>query len=244
MCINLEGEPHMKLKVMTYNIFSGRNLARDLNIDHAASVIRSVQPDFVTINEVRCRTSDIGPVDQANELGRRTGYYPVFAKTLDIMGGEYGIGLLSRLPVLESEVVHIPDVERTENYHYEHRCILRCRLLAGEQTFTVLCTHFGLAPSEQASAVSTALTLLENESIPVLLMGDLNAEPGTPEVQPLFERMQDASEGKGLLTFPSDTPKIKIDHILYTGPWKVLDVYSIDTQNSDHRPLIAEMELG
>ena len=42
----------------------------------------------------------------------------------------------------------------------------------------------------------------------------------------------------------SDRPKIKIDHILYRGNWNVLDVYSINTQNSDHRPLIAELELA
>ena len=53
----------MKLTAMTYNIFSGRNLMRDLNLEHAASVIRQVQPDFASINEVRSHTEDIGPVD-------------------------------------------------------------------------------------------------------------------------------------------------------------------------------------
>ena len=32
----------MKLTAMTYNIFSGKNLYRDLNLEHAASVIRQV----------------------------------------------------------------------------------------------------------------------------------------------------------------------------------------------------------
>lgn len=233
----------MKLTAMTYNIFSGRNLVRDLNLEHAASVIRKVQPDFVSLNEVRSHTSDIGPVDQANEMGRLTGYYPVFAKTIDVLGGEYGIAFLSRLPVLETQITHIPDPERTGDYHYEHRCILRCVLLADEQPVTVFTTHFGLAPSEQENAVATALSLLEKETNPVLFMGDLNAEPNTPEVKPLFAALKDTCEGNSLLTFPSDTPRIKIDHILYCGNWRVLDVYSMDTQNSDHRPLIAEMEL-
>lgn len=234
----------MKLKAMTYNIFSGKNLYRDLNLEHAASVIRQVQADFVTLNEVRRHTSDIGPVDQANEMGRLTGYYPVFAKTLDILGGEYGIALLSRLPVLNSQVFHIPDAERTGDYHYEHRCILRCELKWNDQPITVFCTHFGLAPAEQENAVCLALALIEKETNPVLFMGDLNAEPDTPEVKPLFEALADASEGKGILTFPSDTPKIKIDHILCKGGWRVLDVRSMDTQESDHRPLMADLELN
>lgn len=234
----------MKLTAMTYNIFSGKNLYRDLNLEHAASVIRQVNADFVSLNEVRNHTSDIGPVDQANEMGRLTGYYPVYAKTIDILGGEYGIAFLSRLPVLETEIVHIPDPERSSEYsHYEHRCILRCKLLAGDQPITVFTTHFGLVPTEQENAVATALSLIEQENNPVLFMGDLNAEPHTPETKPLFAALQDTCEGKDFLTFPSDTPKIKIDHILYRGNWKVHDVYSINTQNSDHRPLIAELEL-
>ena len=233
----------MKLTAMTYNIFSGKNLYRDLNLEHAASVIRQVNADFVSLNEVRNHTSDIGPVDQANEMGRLTGYYPVFAKTIDILGGEYGIAFLSRLPVLESEVIHIPDPERVGDYHYEHRCILRCVLLADGRPITVFTTHFGLAPTEQENAVATALSLIEQENNPVLFMGDLNAEPYTPETRPLFAALRDTCEGKDFLTFPSDTPRIKIDHILYRGSWKVENVYSIDTQNSDHRPLIAELEL-
>ena len=139
----------MKLKAMTYNILSGHNLKRELNLEYAASVIRKVQPDFVTLNEVRSHTQDIGPVNQAHELGRLTGYFPVFARAIDILGGEYGNAFLSRLPVLESEIIHIPDPERTGDYFYEHRCILRCVLLAEDQKITVFSTHFGLAPSEQ-----------------------------------------------------------------------------------------------
>ena len=234
----------MKLTAMTYNIFSGRNLARDLNLKHAASVIRKVQPDFVTLNEVRSHTEDVGPINQACELARLTGYYPIFGKAIDILGGEYGNGFLSRLPVLQSEVIHIPDPERTGDYYYEHRCILRCVLLANEQPITVLCTHFGLAPAEQQNAVDTVLTLLAKENNPVLLMGDLNVEPHYEVLQPLFDKLTDTAKDSGILTFPSDEPKIKIDHIFCSQHFKAAKVYSIDTQNSDHRPLIAELELA
>jgi len=176
----------MKLTAMTYNIFSGRNLARELDLYHAAAVIRQVQPDFITLNEVRSHTEDVGPINQAYELGRLTGYFPVFGKAIDILGGEYGNAFLSRLPVEACEVIHIPDPERTSDHHYEHRCILRCELLAGERRITVLSTHFGLAPSEQENAVQTVLEVIRGESNPVLLMGDLNAEPDCPILKPLF----------------------------------------------------------
>lgn len=234
----------MKITAMTYNIFSGHDLKRDLDLAHAASVILKVQPDFITLNEVRSHTADVGPINQAVELGRMTGYFPVFARAIDILGGEYGNAFLSRLPILESEVLHIPDPERTGDYFYEHRCILRCVLLADGQPFTVLSTHFGLAPSEQENAVQTVLGLIEKETNPVLLMGDLNAEPDAPVLAPLFAKLQDAAAGSGILTFPSDEPRVKIDHILCSAPIRVLGVRSMNTQESDHRPLIAELELN
>ena len=147
----------MKFKAMTYNICSGKNLARERDLNFAASVIRDVQPDFVTLNEVRCHTDDV-PLHQAQELGRLTGYYPVFGKSIDIMNGEYGNAFLTRFPLLEYAVVHIPDRRNEEKAFYEHRSVLRCVLDVGGKNVTVLSTHFGLAKVEQESAVETVLT--------------------------------------------------------------------------------------
>ena len=235
----------MKLTAMTYNILSGRNLARDLNLEYSATVIREVQPDFVNLNEVRNHTQDIGPINQAYELGRITGYYPIFSRAIDYGGGEYGNAFLSRLPMLSSEIIHIPDPEiRISGHNYEHRCIQRIVLLAGEQPITIFGTHFGLAPNEQENAVQLLLDLIAKETNPVLVMGDLNAEPDTPVVKPLFDALTDTCAGSGILTFPSDKPEIKIDHILLKGNWQLLSIRCLDTQNSDHRPLIAELELN
>ena len=51
--------------VMTYNIRSGRNMAGDLNIAHAAQTISDLAPDIVGLNEVRSHSADVGPVNQA-----------------------------------------------------------------------------------------------------------------------------------------------------------------------------------
>ena len=237
----------MKLTAMTYNIFSGKNLAKELNINFAASVIRQVQPDFVTLNEVRSHTADVGDVNQAWELGRLCGYYPVFARAIDVLGGEYGNAFLSRLPVLEQEIIHIPDPEThmEGGAHYEHRCVLRCVLAAGDRPITVLSTHFGLNPDEQENAVRTVLELAAKDENPTMLMGDLNLTPESPILSPLYEVFTDAAvRAPELLTFPSDTPDRKIDYILCGSAFRILSLRSMNTQCSDHRPLIAELSIG
>lgn len=235
----------MNLIAMTYNIQSGRDLARNLNIGHAASVIRSVQPDFVVLNEVRSHTQDVGDVNQAWELGRLTGYYPVFGRSIDVSGGEYGNALLTRLPLIESEVVHIPDpVRESDKAWYEHRSVLRGVLEADGRRITVLGSHFGLTPEEARSAVDTVLSLVERAGTPLILMGDFNLRPDDVLLRPLMDLLIDTAQGcESPKTFPSDQPREKIDYIFVSKDVKVLSLESQNTQMSDHRPLIARLAL-
>lgn len=233
----------MKFTAMTYNICSGRNMQKERNIDFAASVIRDVQPDFVNINEVRKHTSDV-PINQADELGRLAGYYPVFGKSIDILGGEYGNAFLTRWPLVEWEVVQIPDRRDEEKANYEHRTVLRSVIEKDGKRLTVLGSHFGLAKVEHDAAVETVMSILEKEENPVILMGDFNMTPDNPKLKPIFEAMHDTADyTDDIKTFSSEDPKIKIDYILYTDPLKAHGLRTMDTQNSDHKPLIAEFTM-
>lgn len=233
----------MKLKAMTYNICSGNNLQRDRNLAYAAEIINLMQPDFVTVNEV-CKNTAYAPQHQADVLGSLTGYYPIFGRSIDIAGGEYGNAFLTRKPLLEQEVIDIPDRRSEERNYYEHRTLLRAVIEAGGQKITVFSTHFGLAKVEQEAAVETALEAIRKEINPVILMGDLNMEPDNPILQPLFEALHDSAERKDdIKTFPSDEPTIKIDYILHSEEFRAVSLSSMDTQNSDHRPLFAELEI-
>lgn len=234
----------MQLTIMTYNICSGKNLQQKRNLGYAASVIREVRPEFVTLNEVRSHTADIGDIDQAEELARLTGYHPVFGKSIDILGGAYGNAFLTRLPLAEWSVIHIPDPEIRGKGYYEHRTLLRCVVKAGDKPLTVFCTHFGLMPDEQTLAVRTAVEAVRAEANPVLLMGDLNLPPDAPALAPLMRVLRDSAGGTAEpLTFPSDVPTVKIDYILHSQDVTVRALRSMDTQCSDHRPLIAEIAL-
>lgn len=236
----------MTLTAMTYNIQSGRNLQKERDIGFSASVIRKIQPDFAVINEVRSHTEDIGPVNQAWELGRLTGYYPVFGKSIDILGGEYGNAFLTRLPLIETEVIHIPDPSEEERERWtEHRTILRSVVETKEGRITVLGTHFGLSRAEQELAVRTVIAVLEKEENPVILMGDLNMTPEMELMQRLFSVLHDTADGKDTpKSFPSGRPEIKIDYIMHSKEFRTVSLRSVNTQCSDHRPLIARLSIG
>ena len=231
----------MKLSAMTYNIRSGRNMAGELNIAYAAQVIGELAPDLVNLNEVRARSADVGPVNQAQQLGELLGMEWRFGKSIPFMGGAYGNAVLSRFPVISSEVVHIPDPRETDG-RFEHRTVFKTVLDVDGERLTLLGTHFGLSVSERVLAVATALRLARETEGPLLLMGDLNAEPDQSELAPLFEVFTDCFDRAMLpKTYPASSPEIRIDYIMARG-LTVKNALAFDSLNSDHLPLLCSLE--
>jgi len=231
--------------VMTYNICSGRNMDRVLDIGFSRAVIAGEAPDFVGLNEVRMRTEDVGFAEQARQLGEGLHYFWSFGKSVEFSGGDYGNAFLSRHPIVETSVHHIPDIGEEERIEYfEHRTALRNVIDVNGTKIAVFTSHFGLCPGERREAVAEVVRLIDAEELPMIFVGDFNASPDDPVLAPLYARLQDVSEGrKEPLTFSSRIPEIKIDYIFVSRHFTVGRVWTIDTEASDHRPLLAEVTL-
>ncbi|NMB96088.1 MAG: hypothetical protein GYA02_05695 [Clostridiaceae bacterium] len=241
----------MKLKIMTYNVCSGRNFNNDkiINICDAGKVIQKYSPDIVGLNEIR----GLGNVekfftDQARTLGEMLGCYYYFAKAIDFdCEGPYGNALLSRFPILSAETHLIEDPPvKDEDAYYETRCVLKAKLDV-KNGLNVYVSHYGLANSEKINAVKKTLELIIGDKNPLIFMGDLNMEPNDIKLAPIYGTLNDtakASKSKDdLLTFPSHVPDRKIDYIFVSKNIKVLSAEVPGETTSDHRPYIAEIEI-
>lgn len=232
----------MQLKVMTYNIQSGRNLAGDRSIEHALRTIRAEMPDILTLNEVQHRTALSEGRCQAAGIAAALGYGHRFARAIDFMDGEYGIALLSRFPILSAEIFPVPELDPAlRDGWYEPRVHLCCALEIEGRTLTVLSTHYGLSDGEIRLAVSESCRLSAGQG-PLLLMGDLNAVPDSPLLAPLREQLADTDPAGASLTYPSDRPAQKIDYIFTRGNFTVQKVWAPASTDSDHRPLCAALD--
>lgn len=235
----------VRVRVMSYNIHTGRGMDKQLDLERIATVINTSGADVVAVQEVDRMTSRTLRVDQLAELTRLTGMFGRFGKGRDWEGGEYGQVLLSRWPILSFEVHPLPgptDVER--------RIALAAEVQPDSMTSPVVVMATHLHHQEEALRVPQAQELqrLADENAtsgPVILMGDMNAVPGSETMDMLLEKWTDGvGEGN---TYPADNPKKKIDWILVPrgGAWKVVDGHVIEeAQASDHRPVIVELELG
>lgn len=233
--------------IMTFNIQHALDYKKKIiDIGLFVDAIRKYGADICGLNEVRGE----GPVedytDQTNAIGDGLSYKRYFAEAIKVEGtSPYGNAMVTSYPVLSAETVSIPDpLFKRPGVKYESRCVLKAVVDAGGREICVLVCHMGLSGEERKSAVETVCKLLDEIQIPVILMGDFNTTPDDAVLTPIFERMNDTdelAETKGIKTYPSYDPDIKIDYIFYRG-LECRNVKTITEIYSDHFPIVAEFE--
>ncbi len=231
------------LKVMCYNLRFGELSP----IPDIARYIASENPDIVAVQECdwatnRPKAPHQNGVKFMNELAYHSGMFGIYGKAIDYRGGYYGIGILSRYPILNMETIPLPDVGK-----HEQRVMLVAEVeLPGGKTVTMVCTHLEVATPEsrmvQARFVEKQLRKIKG---PVILAGDMNAEPGTPEMDYFLKNWKDITNSE--LTFHSRKPVSKIDW-MFARPADCVEVISADVREdimlSDHFPLISTVVIS
>ena len=236
------------MKFMSFNTQHCLNyIERKIDYDVMAKAILDCGADVVGLNEMRGASigqPDPAFEDQVGNLSRLTGIEnSFFAPAIWIGGGvkPYGNGMLSKLPIISAENIMIPDPdEKIFGSHYETRCLIKAKL---EGDITLLVTHFGLYPDEQANAAKTVLKNLEDKRC--VLMGDFNIGPNNQLIEILRERMVDTADffDAPRLSFPSDNPRVKIDFIFVSPDVEVVSADVLEIVASDHRPHVAELNF-
>ena len=242
----------MKYKIMTYNIAAGRTYfdyaetkKAPVDIRKSADLIKNENPVVCGLNEVDKLTERSGKIDEIDFYEKYLGIKGIFCKTIDIHGGEYGNGFLTRFPVLDSEIIHIPDVEGKS---YEHRAILKVKVDIEGKVVTFLQTHSGLSEQEKNNCVDTLCNIIDSLDTPVILMGDFNMTPDFPALEKIRARLVDTApllNNGEFYTFGTydGVTKLHIDYIFVSKEIKPLSLNVVDTKISDHYPVIMECEI-
>ncbi len=232
----------VKLKILCYNLRFGE-LA---SLEQLADFIKSHNPDIVALQEVdiktnRPRAPHQNGKDFITELGFRTGLLTAYAKAIPHEGGYYGIGILSKFPFVETRRIMLPFPEGAK----EQRAMLSSVIeLDNGELLTFVCTHLDYTTSfvrqEQVKALNEEL---KNNPYPMIVCGDFNATPGSPEISQGMAVWKQVTNSD--FTIPANNPKSKIDYIFcFPGEkWKVVSTETPKVSLSDHLPINAELEL-
>ena len=232
------------LRILTYNIHHCEGVDRKLDVARIADIIRKQDCDLVALQEVDRNTKRSENVDQLTELGRLTGMQPYFGKAIDFDGGEYGVGILSRLPIVVSKAINLPsDAKREQRVALE--------VFVKPETgpaFVFVCTHLDHSadPSDRMDQNAELRRLFGNGPSQAILAGDFNSTSDKSEMLPILDKWIDVDAEKRSPTIPAKDPKIKIDYIFVQKecPWSV-DAAEVlnEPVASDHLPLVAKLRV-
>ena len=239
------GAEPLKLRVLSYNIHHGEGEDRKLDLPRIADVIKSVEPDLVSLQEVDRNVKRSQSVDQPAELGRLTGMHVVFGGNIKLQGGDYGNAILSRFPIKSHENRLLPNFENGEQ-----RGVLEAEITLpdGRPALYLMATHFDHRPKDEERFESAKRINSWVEKHPdrlYLLVGDLNARPTSRPLKEL-DRLWARSDARELFTIPVAKPTQQIDFILYRrdARWLALETRVLDEAvASDHRAIVATLEL-
>ena len=246
-CQSLGRGDQEPLRVLVYNIHAGTDAARVPNLERVAQIIKDSRASIVLLQEVDRKTRRSGSVDQLARLRELTGYRGVFGKTIDYDGGEYGIAILSKWRIASSAFAPLP-VEGAPA-SYEARGALVARIVSPYGIIRAVNTHLDATRADtyrvQQSKTLGSLARAQSDSGFTLLGGDMNSEPSSEPIRNLAGAgWQDlfASCGSGqTFSFPADKPEKRIDYLLGRGSTKCVRAEILDTQASDHRPVLFEV---
>jgi endonuclease/exonuclease/phosphatase family metal-dependent hydrolase len=230
-----DGQP-LTLKILSYNVRNGVGLDKVTDYHRIASIFNRMEADAIAIQELDSATTRSKGVVVLTELAAKTGMYPTYSSSIDYQGGKYGVGMLTKEKPVSWKKIYLPGRE-------EQRSLLLVEL----KEYVVCCTHFSLTGEDRLASVDLISEATNAYAKPVLLAGDLNAEPGTAVTKKLVEHWTMLSN-PGEMTFPANVPDRCIDYILIRKD-AAYRIASLESQveaepvASDHRPLWVKITL-
>ena len=249
-CTMINSSPDA-IRLLTYNIHAGKDAQLVDNLDRIVAIIDSTDADVVLLQEVDRRTQRSGGSDHLAELRARTGMHGVFGRSINFQGGEYGIAVLSRWPMESLAAVSLTVDPAQARSDYEPRSALHVLVRTPGGPLHVVNTHLdasGAGSFRRQELIAALAHMKQNVPAGAALVfgGDLNARPATNEIAAVGFSLADAFDTCGVgagETFPAHAPDRRIDYIFFRYA-RCQTARVIATQASDHRPMLAILEIS
>ncbi len=235
-CTSIETKP---ITVLNYNIHHGAGMDNVLDLERIAKVINSVSPDVVTLQEVDINTERNGKVHQMEVLAKLTNMNFAFGKSIDLQGGKYGNGILTKFPIKNTKTFPLPGEE-------PRSALVVTIELEDEKEIVLISTHLATEKKGQSDSIEPVQKMLKDyNELPIIFAGDFNAIPESKVLSELSNNLINTTVGKK--TYPVDTPIEQIDYIFCSSKnqWSVESSRVLDEKTaSDHRPLLSILKLN
>lgn len=210
------------LRIMTFNIQQGFDKVGDEDLPGQLAAIRRVAPDLLALQESDTARIANGNVDAVRFFADNLGMYSYYGPTSTT--GTFGIALLSKYPIQEPRTFFMYSAG-------EQTAAIQAQIQVGSTPYNVFVTHLGNdGPMVQLQDVLQRVDDLPN----VILMGDFNFTPLTPQYDLATQSLADAWR----IRWPTGRQiaglEDRIDLILVSPGTQVREAEYVPNPDSDH----------
>lgn len=251
--LNASPQPERTLRLLSYNIQIGIGGSRlrdyftqswkhvlphtqtSKNLDQIARLASAY--DVVALQEVDAGSLRSGFTNQTEYLAHKA-LFPYWKHQVNRNLGhiaKHSNGLLSRFRPAEIINIKLPGI-------IPGRQAMVVRFGDKKNPLILITMHLSLGKRARHSQIDSICDIISNYEH-VVLMGDLNCQPDSPEINYLLKKTQLCKPEHGLKTFPSWRPRKKIDHILVTPSLEISDVHVLNCVFSDHLPIAMDIQI-
>lgn len=234
VCAQLTGP--RALRLVSFNVHRAAGPAGSL--DRVAAEIAELEPDVVLVQEVDRFQSRTGRVDQAAHLARAAGMHLSYSPTMVRGRGQYGTLVLSR-----HEIVQEGRYPLTGRPGLEPRAVQWVTLDVQGQPVRVYNTHLeAVRPRVRRRQAQQVASLVRRDPLPVVVGGDLNAWPGSPEVAAFSTHLVDTwRAGRG--SSATNAGGRRIDYLFVSKRFRPVRTMVVPSSVSDHHRVLADVRL-
>jgi endonuclease/exonuclease/phosphatase family metal-dependent hydrolase len=219
------------VRVFTYNIRQGYDLAGERNFDGQINLIRTKSPDILGLQE--CDTARIagGNADIVAYFADRLNMYAYYGPSP--VTGTFGVALLSRYPIENARTFYLFSLG-------EQVAVIEADITIAGQTYKVYVMHLGnRGPIFQQEQLLELMRGQEN----VIAMGDFNFRHYEEQYDITVAEYDDAYSHAMDRNIPADFDvEDRIDHVFVTPGTSVTYLEYLMQPESDHPALFVEIQ--
>lgn len=243
----------MLLKVLSWNIWRGGDL------DEVIKLLSKVDGDIISLQEVAV----IKHINQAEEIARRLGLNWFYCKAFtddrhDSPSYDLGNAILTKFPVNGSSCHLLSGLDLYKqslkfslrsNYkgdsETEPRGAVQVELTAGGKILTIVNTHLAYSKDHKSSKIRDIQldNLLNNPAIKqsskLILTGDFNSIPESETIKKIESMLINTDKNPAHPTWNDK----RIDYIFISPDIIVKSFQILNSDASDHFPILAEIEI-
>lgn len=226
-------EKQKEFKIGTYNIKS-LNYSKDF-LDDFNNDIKELNLDIICLQEVDKNALRSGNFDMLKEIAKTNEFpYYHFYSTMWILDGYYGLGIMSKYPIIEVSSQLLPN-----SLVKEPRILTKTKISIGNKEIDVYNTHLTYENNDYRIAQMDYLKEQINFNQYSILAGDFNSFDINKNFQ--IENIESVNNDKNYMTFYNFAAP---DEIFYSNHFVLKERGLKESSFSDHNLLYAQFRFN